>query len=283
MNYLVSESQKYSSDLMHKLERLNNYLCGKIKQGIIVAYSGGTDSAMLLWAAKKISDFVGGKFIAVTQESESMSRKNLEEAIQFAKKIGAEHKIIHSNEFSDANYIKNDLNRCYYCRKHLFSITANLMGEEYKTVIYGYNHSDKGEIRPGHRAAIESGIEAPLALFEFSKEEIREVLRNNKIYIADKPSDTCLSTRIMTGIKIEKTDIGNIEELENIMWNAGAKIFRIRVCESNGEKFLRIEITPEEIIFAVEQKDLLVSRGKAMGYKWITLDLEGYKRGGGRA
>lgn len=280
-NYLISHKAKYNIELENKLNKLSKFLTTIINDGIIVAFSGGTDSAMLLWATQKVRENVGGKIIAVTQDSLSLPRKDLEESIEFTKSLKVEHKIVKGKEFDDPRYLKNDSNRCYYCRLDLFKITDEILHDGYKSVLYGYNHSDKGDIRPGHRAATENNILSPLADFEFTKEEIRLVLRTNDIEISDKPATPCLSSRVMTGIEIEEKDIENIEELEKILWNDGAKIFRIRICNEVIQKFLRIEASPNDLQIVIANKGLLVARGKELGYKWVTLDLGGYKLGGG--
>ncbi len=280
-NFLISSNEVYDNKLKNKLKNLSNVLANIIHDGVVVAFSGGTDSAMLVWATQKVKENVGGKLLAVTQDSLSLPRKDLNEAIEFTSSLNVEHKVIKGKEFSNPNYLKNDSNRCYYCRLDLFRITDEIIQEGYKSVLYGYNHSDKGDIRPGHKAATENNILSPLADFEFTKDEIRLVLRTNNIEIADKPATPCLSSRVMTGIKIDETDIKNIEELEKILWDAGAKIFRVRLCKEGTDKFLRIEASPEDLKLVIDKKKILVAKGKGFGYKWITLDLEGYKLGGG--
>ncbi len=280
-NFLISSNEVYDNKLKNKLKNLSNVLANIIHDGVVVAFSGGTDSAMLVWATQKVKENVGGKLLAVTQDSLSLPRKDLNEAIEFTSSLNVEHKVIKGKEFSNPDYLKNDSNRCYYCRLDLFRITDEIIQEGYKSVLYGYNHSDKGDIRPGHKAATENNILSPLADFEFTKDEIRLVLRTNNIEIADKPATPCLSSRVMTGIKIDETDIKNIEELEKILWDAGAKIFRVRLCKEGTDKFLRIEASPEDLKLVIDKKNILVANGKSFGYKWITLDLEGYKLGGG--
>ncbi len=281
LNCLISSNEKYSIELENKLNKLNKLLSKIINDGVVVAFSGGTDSAMLLWATQKVKNTIGGKLLAVTQDSFSLPRKDLEEAIEFTQSLNVEHKIVKGKEFSDSRYLKNDSNRCYYCRLDLFRITDEIIQDGYKSVLYGYNHSDKGDIRPGHKAATENNILSPLAECEFTKDEIRLILRTNKIEIADKPATPCLSSRVMTGIAIDEKDIRNIEELEKILWDAGAKIFRVRLCKEGSDKFLRIEASPTDLQLVIENKNSLVTKGKELGYKWVTLDLEGYKLGGG--
>jgi len=281
-NFLISNKDNYSSELISKLEKFSDYLSNILKEGIIVAFSGGTDSAMLIWAANKVKLSTGGNLIAVTQDSYSLPRKDLKEALAFTKSLQVKHEIVKGHEFEDPNYLKNDLNRCYYCRKDLFKITDTIKTRDgYKYVLYGYNASDKSDFRPGHKAAVESNILAPLAEIGFTKDEIRQVLRTNNIKLADKPATPCLSSRVMTGIQIEKKHIHNLEILENILWDAGAKKFRIRLCKDEQDYFLRIEASEDDISIVLKNKDKIIEKGKKYGYKWITLDLEGYKLGGG--
>ncbi len=281
-NYLISNKDNYNALIKSKLATLNRYLSSKIKDGLIIAFSGGTDSAMLIWAASKIKENIGGNVLAVTQDSYSLPRKDLQEAIEFARSLNIEHEVVKGKEFEDTNYLKNDLNRCYYCRKELFKITDSIIARDgYKYVLYGYNASDKSDFRPGHKAAVESNVLAPLAEIGFEKIEIREILRNNNIQLADKPATPCLSSRVMTGIPIDRKHLNNIEVIENVLWNAGAKQFRVRLCKDEDNFFLRVEASEKDIELVLKNKKEIIELGKNFGYKWITLDLEGYKLGGG--
>lgn len=281
-NFLVSDNHNYDDKLKSKLNELSVYLSERISDGIIVAFSGGTDSAMLLWAVKKANDNIGGKLLAVTQDSYSLPRKDLDDTKSFVKSLNIEHEIVQGKEFDDQEYLKNDLNRCYHCKKELFNITDSIINRDgYKYVLYGYNSSDKTDFRPGHKAATERNVLSPLAELGFVKEEIREILRANNIQLAEKPATPCLSSRIMTGIEIDKNHLRNIEEMEKVLWNAGANIFRVRLCKEEKELFLRIEASEDDLQIVINKKDELVKMGKEFGYRWITLDLAGYKMGGG--
>jgi uncharacterized protein len=281
-NHLIFDKENYNIDTKHKLQELSQYLSNLIEKGIIIAFSGGTDSAMLLWAAKMVKENIGGNLLAVTQDSYSLPRKDLQEAKNYTKLLNIKHEIVQGKEFEDPNYIKNDLNRCYYCRKELFKITDSIIARDgYKYVLYGYNASDKSDFRPGHKAAVENNVLAPLAEIGFTKKEIRDVLRNNNIKLADKPATPCLSSRVMTGIPIEQKHLKNIEAMENVLWNAKAKQFRIRLCKDEQDYFLRIEASENDIPIVLKNKNKLIEMSKEFNYKWITLDLEGYKLGGG--
>ena len=284
---IATNSLTYNIDpaevfLISKMDELNKELSLKISEGLIVAFSGGVDSAFLLWAAKKVFNQNGGKLLALTTDSPSLARTELYEAIAFAENLGVPHKIIESKEFENPAYIKNDLNRCYFCKNELFRLTSeSLESDEYKWVAYGYNDSDRSDFRPGHKAALENEILAPLADVGLTKEEIRKVLNINGIDLSDKPSSPCLSSRIMTGISISEKRLNDIEELELMIDQAGIKIKRVRICKDGNDDFLRIEIGNDEMKKFYEISEQISIEGKARGYKWVTLDLSGYKMGGG--
>ena len=279
---LAGNGKELEPDLTEKLKKLSMQLNKLLVDGVIVAFSGGIDSAMLLWAAKRVKDENGGKLLAVTTDSPSLSRIELEAALKFAKELKVEHKIEQSEELLDKKYVQNDYDRCYYCKSELFDITGSIAkSNEYKWVLYGYNFSDGSDIRPGHKAALENSVVSPLADAGFTKDDIRAVLRSNHLTIAEKPASPCLSSRIMTGISITEKRLNDIEAMETILRKAGVKIFRVRLCQENTELFLRIESVPEEMRTVLEQHEALVAEGKKRGYKWVTLDLEPYRTGGG--
>ncbi len=268
--------------LRKKLDNLYDLLKKYLSDGIIIAFSGGVDSAFLLWAAKETQEREGGKLLALTAHSPSLPKVDLDDAVGLAGTLGVEHKIVESHEFELEEYLRNDLFRCYHCKKELFRLSGDIAEtEHYKWIIYGYNATDKDDFRPGHKAALENDILAPLARVDLTKDEIRETLRANGLNLSDKPSSPCLSSRIMTGIPITEKRLRDVEFMENIIRESGIKIFRVRLCQEEGLDFLRIETQPQDMSKIIELRERLVEEGTKRGYRWVTLDLAGYKMGGG--
>lgn len=251
-------------------------------EGLVVAFSGGVDSGFLLWAAEQARKEHGGKLIGLTTNSESMPAHDRDDVEKFVRETGVNHVWRNSLEVENPDYLRNDSMRCYYCKTELFTIAKEVALENNcLRIAYGYNASDRSDIRPGHQAALENDVVFPLASHDFSKEEIRKLMRLNGLELAEKPSSPCLSSRIMRGVSITKQELKNIDALEGILRAGGMKIFRLRLHELNGKQLLRLETSPDEILLAVRLKDKIVGAAKQLGYEWVTLDLEGYKTGGG--
>jgi len=269
-------------ELSIKYDNLINTLSKYVIEGIVIAFSGGVDSGFLLLSAEEARQKFGGKVFALTTNSESLPKNDRIDVENFIKKFGIKHIWKDSFEIYSNEYIKNDNLRCYHCKTELFKIAKEVAKEnECKWIAYGYNSSDTTDIRPGHRAAIENNILYPLAESNFTKSEIRELMRRKNISLADKPSSPCLSSRIMTNVLITRNKLKDIDDLENILRRAGLKVFRLRHHEIEQKKILRLETTHEEMLLAFKLKDLLIPEAKLRGYKWVTIDLEGYKQGGG--
>jgi len=270
------------TDLTTKYNLLLESLGSYTAEGLVVAFSGGVDSGFLLWAAEEARKHYGGKLVALTTDSESMPAHDRKDVDDFIRQIGVTHLWRNSNEVDDPDYLKNDPLRCYYCKTELFRIAKDVAVEfECRKIAYGYSASDRVDVRPGHRAAVENDVLFPLASYDFTKSEIRDLMRENGLSLYDKPSSPCLSSRIMRGVMITKGELKDVDELETILRDHGLRIFRLRVHEIAGKKFLRLETVQEEMTLALGIKNILVEEARKKGYEWITLDLEGYRTGGG--
>jgi uncharacterized protein len=265
-----------------KFSALRSSLKGYLKEGAVVAFSGGVDSAFLLWTAEKVRKVCGGSLVALTTLSASLSNADREDAIHFARSLGVDHVLEESGEVASPKYRRNDPNRCYYCKTELFRIARDIAEQrKFRWVLYGYNASDRADFRPGHLAALENNVQSPLYDAGLSKEEIRSIMRRNNIELSEKAASPCLSSRIMTGIPISPQRLNDVEAIESVLKRNGMKVFRVRLCGKEPEYFVRIEVAQEEMPEALKVRDQLVREGRQRGYRWVTLDLEGYKMGGG--
>src|SRR4051812_11338741 len=265
-----------------KLVALRAALRPALARGLIIAYSGGVDSAFLLWASKQEQDANGGRLLAITTVSASLSQAERDDAAGFAASLGVEHRWEESHELENPAYAQNDLSRCYHCKTELFRISHDLAAKYgYGYIAYGFNASDRGDFRPGHNAAKENNILAPLDDVDLTKDEIRSLLRRNGLPFADKPASPCLSSRLMTGVAVTSAKLRDDETLEAIVRAGGISVFRIRLHEHAGAKWLRLEVTPEEMGKVLPLREALQHEAQARGYSWVTLDLAGYRMGGG--
>jgi uncharacterized protein len=280
----ASAEAQSTDDPRSRLGRLQLELRDRLQEGLIVAFSGGVDSAFLLWAAEQTRRRFGGHLLALTTTSESSPRRDSEDASCFARELGVEQVVRESHEFRLAQYIQNDEDRCYHCKAELFEIAEALSGErDARWIAYGYNASDTGDVRPGHRAATEHGILAPLADAGLTKDDIRSLMRSCGLKMAEKPASPCLSSRIMTGLEITPGRLEDVEALESILREGGVRVCRVRVCGDTAPLFLRVEVPRDEMARVLTLRDDLLREGRARGYRWVTLDLCGYRTGGGRS
>lgn len=270
-----------ASEAQRKLDGIISKLGCYVREGLLVAFSGGVDSSFLLWAASEAHKLTGGRLLAITTTSPSVPQRDIKDALNFAKKIGVECELVESEEFKNERYLRNDRMRCYFCKSELFRISDSIIRDRnFQYVAYGYTASDKSDIRPGHEAAKEHKVLYPLAEFGFTKDEIRNHLRQNGYEIGEKPASPCLSSRVMTGVTITPVMLKNIEELETLLFNRGLKFFRVRHHDDGESMFIRLEVVPAEMKRALELKGILVKEAKRRGYRWVTLDLDGYRMGG---
>jgi uncharacterized protein len=241
-----------------------------------IAYSGGIDSAFLL----KISYHVlGDRCIAITAISESYAPWEREEAQKLALEIGVKQIEIYTNELQNPQYRANVGDRCYHCKTALFD-TAVLTAQSLSGVLcYGAITDDLQDDRPGMKAAQERGVKAPLIEAQLYKNEIRTLAKLMHLRVWDKPASACLSSRFPYGTEIDAQKLSQISQCEGELRKLGFRQFRARYHES----ILRIELSPEDLRFALNQAELrekMVQIGKAQGFKFVTLDLEGYRSAG---
>jgi uncharacterized protein len=270
--------------LAAKCDRLRGRLRDYLRGGMLIAFSGGVDSAFLVWVANQERNESGGTLLALTTSSASLASAERQDVEKFVQQFGFDHIWSDSHELESPDYLRNDASRCYHCKSELFRICGEVASERgLKHIAYGYNASDVGDTRPGHQAAIENGILSPLADAGLSKDDIRQLMRMNGLELADKPASPCLSSRLVTGVAITSERLQAVDELESILRDGGLRVFRVRLHESSGARFVRLEVAPDEMEHAFTLRAELTVAAKSRGFRWVTLDLEGYKTGGGNA
>jgi len=277
-----------------KILILKNILTALLEEGLLIAFSGGVDSGFLLWAAVETlnlmrEDGKQGKLLALFTVSPSVPVWDRQDAKTFAESLNIDLTIIDSHELQQEAYAKNDNSRCYYCKSELFKIAKEMAEQQhYRHIAYGYNASDRGDIRPGHRSAKENNIHAPLDQAGLEKEDIRNALRQIGLSLADKASSPCLASRMMTGVRVTEGKLLHVQHMENILRTAGFRVYRVRVHEEKIStesvskiSYFRIEVAPEEMLAVLKIRETLVNEARKMGYRWVNLDLSGYQVGGG--
>jgi uncharacterized protein len=242
---------------------------------VIVAYSGGTDSAYLAWAAHRV---LGKNAVAITADSASIPASHKRDAEAFARECGFRHEYIETHEFENPDYVKNDQNRCFHCKDELFTQLESFAARRGNApIIYGVNKDDLGDYRPGQRAAKLHGVQAPLVEAGLTKSEIRELSRRAGLSTWDRPAAACLSSRVPYGTPVTPQTIRTIEQGEEAIRALGFRQFRVRF---HGE-LARIEVAKEEMPRALtpETAQAFSAIFKQLGFLYVTLDLEGYRQG----
>src|SRR5216684_7528252 len=242
---------------------------------VLVAYSGGVDSAYLAWAARQA---LGENMLAVIADSPSLARTQLHDAIAFAREQNIPLEVISTSELERPEYARNDGQRCFHCKDELFTAMEELRAERgFETIAYGVNVDDQGDFRPGQKAADQHKVAAPLRDAGLTKQEIRDLSRTAGLRIWDKPASACLSSRIEYGREVTREALGVVEQGEDAIRALGFRQFRVR---HHGE-IVRIEIAPEELARALtaEMAAEFTRIFKALGFQFVTLDLEGFRSG----
>ncbi len=244
----------------------------------VIAYSGGVDSSFLVAAAWDALKDRGGKVLAVTARSSTYPENEFLQALDIIQKIGAPHRAIVSEELDIPGYADNPPDRCFFCKGELFGILSKIAKDEgYAFVCDGANMDDLGDYRPGRKAAAEQGVRSPLIEAGFSKEDIRHHAQRLGLPNWDKPAAACLASRFPYGVKITAEKLSRVEQAENILKKAGYRQLRVR--DHNG--IARIEIAQSELatFMADPRYAGLAASIKALGFTYVTLDLEGYRTG----
>lgn len=240
---------------------------------VLLAYSGGVDSTFLLRLA---SETLGERVLAVTADSPTYPKEELFFSKKIAKSLEARHKVIRTHEFKKRNFIRNPVNRCYFCKKELFSRLKDIAKKnKLKYVIDASNLSDKLDFRPGNIAKKEFKIRSPLQEAGFTKEDIRKASKIYGLSTWDKPSLACLASRIPYGTRISLPLLKKVNAAEVYLRGIGFKQVRLR--HYNG--LCRIEVTKKDIPLLLGKRKLVVDRLRKLGYNYITVDLEGYRTG----
>lgn len=242
---------------------------------LLVAYSGGVDSAYLAWAAHRA---LGADMLAVIADSPSLARTQLADAIAFANEEEIPIEVIATSELDRPEYARNDGQRCFQCKDELFAVMENLRSARgFDTIAYGVNLDDQGDFRPGQQAAKQHHVAAPLLRAGLTKQEIRELARQAGLRIWDKPASACLSSRIEYGRPVTRETLAVVERGEDAIRALGFRQFRVR---HHGD-IVRIEIAREELERALNPATAaqFAAIFKALGFKFVTLDLEGFRSG----
>jgi len=241
----------------------------------LVAYSGGVDSAFLTWAAHQV---LGSNMLAVIADSPSLARTQLADATAFATEQEIPLEVIVTSELDRPEYARNDAARCFHCKDELFTTMEEFRSRRgFDSIAYGVNVDDQGDFRPGQRAAEQHRVAAPLRDAGLSKHDIRELARAAGLRVWDKPASACLSSRIEYGREVTRETLSVVERGESALHALGFRQVRVR---HHGD-IVRIEIAREELTRALspEVAAEFTRIFKALGFKFVTLDLEGFRSG----
>jgi pyridinium-3,5-biscarboxylic acid mononucleotide sulfurtransferase len=259
------------------LESQRDVLTDRLRQlgRVMIAYSGGADSAYLAWEAHRV---LGPDMLAVLADSASLARSQMDDAIAFASEHDVPLRVIQTEEMEHAEYTRNAPDRCFFCKDELFTVMerqARELGFPY--IAFGMNLDDRGDFRPGQKAAQQHAVVAPLVDAGLTKQDVRELARRAGLRIWNKPASACLSSRIEYGRAVTREALSQVEQGEEALHELGFAQCRVR---HHGE-LVRIEVAREDLdrAFAPEMASRFSSIFKGLGFKYVTLDCEGYRSG----